>query len=184
MTDAKKNIWFFPVIVGILVIVSLLTPVASFNFIGAVVANLWIWDLYIYDYGGVVVGTEFISEPMVMIPSLIATSLIAIGGVIGIVSGLLLRRSDNNRKVVAPSALMGILFIVGALIWFVLVPTNFPMESYLGPPPFPGGTMDLWSLNYMGTSTSLHTMGFGLIGVFLAGILSFGCIGAAIYYSK
>lgn len=183
MSEIKIKVWVFPVITGALAILSLLTPVASLNFMGVEVANLWMWDLYVYDYGGVVVGAEFISDPTVMIPSLIATSLIVIAGVASITSGLLIRKSDNVRKIVIPSALMGILFITGALVWFALVPANFPIEAYLGPPPL-GGTMDLWSMTYMGTRVSLHTMGFGLIGVFLAGGLAFGTMGLALYYSN
>jgi hypothetical protein len=183
MTEIRIKIWVFPVIVGALAILSLLTPVASLNIMGGAIANLWMWGLYVYDYGGVVVGAEFISDPMVMIPSLIATSLIVIAGAGSIVSGLLLRKNDNLRKSVIPTALLGILFIVGELVWFLLVPINFPMEAYLGPPPL-GGTMDLWSMTYAGSSVSLHTMGFGVIGGFLAGGLAFGVMGTALYYSK
>ncbi len=46
MADVKKYVWVIPVITGIIAIISLLTPVASANFIGAASANLWIWDLY------------------------------------------------------------------------------------------------------------------------------------------
>lgn len=183
MSEIKIKIWVFPVIVGTLAIISLLTPVASLNIMGGVKANLWMCGLYVYDYGGVVVGAEFISDPTVMIPSLIATSLIVVAGVGSIVSGLLLRKSGNARKLVIPTALMGILFIVGALVWYVLVPANFPMEAYLGPPPL-GWTMDLWSMDYMSSSVPLHTIGFGLIGDFLAGGLAFGTMGAALYSSK
>ena len=183
MSEIKIKIWVFPVIVGTFAILSLLTPVASLNIMGGAIANLWMWDLYVYNYGGIVVGAEFISDPMVMLPSLIATSLIVIAGAASILSGFLVRKSDNIRKIVIPTALVGILFIVGALVWYVLVPANFPMEAYLGPPPS-GGTMDLWNMNYMGTSTPLHTIGFGFIGGFLAGGLAFGTMGAALYYSK
>lgn len=183
MSEIKIKVWIFPVIAGTLAILSLLTPVASFNYMGETVANLWMCGLYVYDYGGVVVGTEFISEPMVIIPSLIATSLIVIAGVTSIMSGIRLRKSDNLRKFVIPNALLGILFIVGELVWFVLVPANFPMEAYLGPPPL-GGILDLWSMTYMGTSIPIHTMGFGLIGVFLAGSLAFVEMGLALHYSK
>lgn len=183
MSEIRIKIWVFPVVAGTLAILSLLIPVASYNIMGVSIANLWMWGLYVYDYGGVVVGTEFISEPMVMIPSLIATSLIVIAGVASIVSGLILRKTGNLRKFVIPTALMGILFIVGTLVWFIFVPANFPIEAYLGPPPL-GGTMDLWNMTYMGSTVSLHTMGFGLIGGFLAGIIAFGELGLALYYSK
>lgn len=183
MSEIKLKVWIFPVIAGTLALLSLLTPVASLNIMGGTIANLWMCGLYIYDYGGVVVGTEFISESMVIIPSLIATSLIFVAGVGSIISGLLIRKSDNLRRIVIPSALMGILFIVGALVWSVSVPANFPMEAYLGPTPL-GGIMDLWSMTYMGTRVSLHTMGFGLIGGFLAGGLAFVTIGLALYRSK
>ena len=183
MTDFKKYIWVFPIIVGILAIVSLLTPVVSMNLFGVATANLWMWDLYIYNFIGLLVGTDFITEPMVMIPSLIATSLIAIGGVGSLVTGIILKRNDEIRKGIIPSALMGILFIVAELLWLIVVPLNFPIDDYLGPAPL-GTSYDFWNINIAGLNISLHTVNFGLIGGFLAAGLAFGAAGAAHYYSK
>jgi len=183
MADVKKYIWVVPIIVGILAIVTLITPVASLNLYQSGTGNLWMWDLYVYNIAGILVGTEFVTEPMVMIPSLIATSLIAIGGVVSLVSGIILKRNDEIRKVIIPSAIMGILFIVAELLWLILVPLNFPIESYLGTPP-PGFTYDFWNIRAYGMSISLHTVNFGFIGGFLAAGLAFGGAGAAHYYSK
>lgn len=183
MANMKDYIWVFPIIAGILAFIAIVTPVASINLMGTVTANLWMWDLYIYNYGGMLVGTDFITEPMVMIPSLIATILIAIGGVGSLVSGITLKRNDKIRKVIIPSAILGILFILAELLWLILVPLNFPIESYLGPPP-PGVTYDFWNINAYGISMSLHTVNFGVIGGFLAAGLAFGGAGAAYYYSK
>jgi len=183
MAETRKYVWVIPIIAGIVAIISLVTPVASMNLMGIATANLWIWDMYVYDFGGMIVGTDFITVPMVMIPSLIATSLIAIGGVVSLVTGIILKNNDNLRKGVVPSALMGILFIVAELLWFVLVPSNFPMETYLGPAP-PGASYNFWNISVLGMSMSLHTVGFGLIGGFLAAAIAFGAAGAASYYSK
>ena len=183
MTEVKKYIWVFPVIVGILAIVSLLTPVASMDYMGMgmLTADLWMWDLYTYNFNMVLVGTEFVTELMVMIPSLITTSLIAIGGAVSLVCGLRLRRNGDIRKIIAPSALMGILFIVGELLWLILVPANFPMETFFGPLP---PEITFWNISSMGITIPMHTMGFGVIGGFLAAILAFIAAGVARYYSK
>jgi len=183
MTEVKKYIWVLPVIVGILAIVSLVTPVASMDYMGMgmLTANLWMWDLYTYNFSSVSVGTEFVTELMVMIPSLIATSLIAIGGVVSLVYGLRLRKNGDVRKIITPSALMGILFIAGELLWLILVPVNFPMETYFGPLP---PEITFWNYSAMGMTVSMHTMGFGLIGGFLAAVLAFIAVGVARYYSK
>jgi len=187
MVDIKKYVWVIPVITGIIAIISLLTPVASANFIGAASANLWIWDLYEFNIIGVYVGTDFISVPMVMIPSLIATSLVAIGAVGSLATGIILRKNGELRKYIIPSALMGILFIVGELVWIILVPLNFPVETYFGfiigslPP---GYSITFWNINFMGVTVPLHSIGFGFIGGFLASGLAFGGAIAARYYSK
>jgi len=185
MTDVKKYVWVIPIIAGILAIISLLTPVASLNYMGMLSANLWMWDLYIYNFSGVLgpSGTGFVTESMVMIPSLIATSLIAIGGVGCLVTGAILKNNDELRKGIIPSALMGLLLIVGELVWLILVPTNFPMTDYFGIVP-PGGTLTFWNMSFMGISLNLHTVSFGLIGGFLAAIIAFGGAGATNYYSK
>ena len=186
MTDVKKYVWVIPAIAGIIAIISLLTPVASLNYMGMLSANLWMWDLYVYNFSGAMgpVGTEFVTEPMVMIPSLISTSLIAIGGVGSLITGAILKNNDELRKGVIPSALMGVLVIIGAFLWLILVPTNFPMETYFGSVPPGMGTLTFWNLSAMGISISLHTVGFGFIGGILAAILAFGGAGAARYYSK
>ena len=188
MTDVKKYVWVVPIIVGILVIVTLLTPVGSVNIpspFGDLTANLWMWDLYVYDFSATMgpAGTEFVTEPMVMIPSLISTSLIAVGGVGSLASGIILKNNDETRKGIIPSALMGILFIVGAFLWLILVPANFPMEKYFGPTP-PGGSLTFWNISGFGITMNLHSVGFGLIGTFIAAGLAFGSAGAAYYYSK
>lgn len=71
MAELKEYVWVFPLVAGVIAIVSLLTPAASMNLMGMLTANLWMWDLYIYDFSAVMgpVGTEFVPETMV--PSLI-----------------------------------------------------------------------------------------------------------------
>jgi len=182
MADVKKYVWAIPVIAGILAIVSLLTPVASMNYMGILSANLWIWNLYTYNIA-MVPGSDFITEPTVMISGLIATILIIIGIVGSLGTGIMLRNSDKLRKGIVPSAIMGIMFIIAGLLWLILVPANFPMGNYFPPAP-PGGSLTFWAVGFGGMSINLHTVGFGLIGGFLAAGISFGGAGAAKYYSK
>jgi hypothetical protein len=140
------------------------------------------WNLYTYNIS-LVTGADFITEPMVMIPGLIATILIVIGGVGSLGTGIMLRNSDKLRKGIVPSALMGIMFIISGLLWLILVPTNFPMGDYFPPAP-PGGTLTFWAVGFGGMNVNLHTVNFGLIGTFITAVLAFGGAGAASYYSK
>ena len=59
------------------------------------------------------------------------------------------------------------------------------MEYYWGPVP-PGVTLTFWRLSYpyYGISLSIHKVGFGVIGGFIAAVLSFLGVGLAQYYSK
>jgi hypothetical protein len=183
MAETKDYVWLFPTIAGILVFITLFTPAGSMNLFGIFTANLWIWDLYVYDYSGLVVGSEFITDPLIMIPSFITTGLLAISGTLIIIFGVLLKRNKDLRKIVVPSILLGALFIISEIIWLTIVPLNFPLEDYLGPAP-PGYTYTFWSMSYMGITVTLHNIGFGVVGGFLAAILAFSGAGAAYYYSK
>ncbi|MFW9826489.1 MAG: zinc ribbon domain-containing protein [Candidatus Thorarchaeota archaeon] len=183
MAEAKNYIWLFPIIAGVLAFVTILTPAGTMNLLGMFTGNLWLWSFYIYDYMSLATGAEFLTDPLVMIPSLITTVLIAVSGVFLIVVGALLKKNKDLRKIVRPSILLGVLCILSEIIWLVIVPLNFPLEEYLGPAP-PGYTYTFWSMSYMGIGVTLHNAGFGIIGGFLTAILAISGAGVAYYYSK
>lgn len=183
MAEVKNYIWLFPIIAGILAFITIVTPAGSMNLFGAFTGNLWLWGFYIYDYVGYAVGAEFLTDPLVIIPSLITTSLLVISGVIFIIIGVLLKKNKDLRRIVSPSIILGVLCIVSEIIWLVTVPLNFPMEDYLGPAP-PGYFYDFWSMSFMGISVTLHNASFGVIGGFLTALIAISGAGAAYYYSK
>jgi len=176
MTDAKKYIWVFPLIGGIITLISLLTPAVSANLMGVITASLWVWDLYTFTFVDTF-GTEFVTEPLVLIPSLISTCLLIIGGILLLTTGMKLKnRNLEQVNIKVPSILAGVVILIAELLWLSMVPTFFPMTKYYGPS-YPG---TFWSL--MGIS--FHTAGFGIIGGFLSTAIAFGGAGAAHYYSK
>ncbi|GAH38305.1 unnamed protein product, partial [marine sediment metagenome] len=70
----------------------------------------------------------------------------------------------------------GVVILIAGIVWLSMVPTFFPLTKYYGIS-YPG---NFWNFTYM----SFHTVGFGLIGVFLSTFIAFGAAGAAKYYSK
>ncbi len=183
MAEAKNYIWLFPIIAGVLVFVTIVTPAGTMNVLGMFTGNLWLWGFYIYDYMGLATGAEFLTDPLIIIPSLITTSLLAISGVLLILVGGLLKKNKDLRKIIRPSIFLGVLCILSEIIWLATVPLNFPLEEYLGPAP-PGYSYTFWSMSYMGMSISLHNASFGIVGGFLTAILAICGAGAAYYYSK
>ncbi|MFX1418250.1 MAG: zinc ribbon domain-containing protein [Promethearchaeota archaeon] len=186
MADIKGYIWVFPIVAGILGIITLITPVVSMNFLGYWTANLWLWGLYVFNYAatGGPAGTTF--PPEILISSLIISSLIGLCVILLIITGLIAKRKNDLRKVKIPSIATGVILIIAEILWLILVPGVFPIQDYLahlGPPP-PEITYDFWNMTSLGISISMHTVSFGLIGGFLTAGLSFAGAGAAHYYSK
>jgi len=184
MTERRKYVWAFPLIAGILAIVALVTPAVYVNLYGMITANLWFWGLYTYNFGGVITGTEFITETMVLVPSIITTAILATGGIVLLVSGILNKSQRFELKTVRNlSLLFGVLFIISQILWLVMVPMFFPMTQFY-PPPGPGEILTFWEIGALGITLPLHNIGFGIIGGFVLAALTFGSAGAAHYYSK
>ncbi len=184
MAQVKNYVWVFPIFGAVLAFISIVTPAASMNYMGILTANLWLWGLYNYNFGGILVGTDFMTELMVLIPSLIATVLVALGGILLIGSGIGLKKNiERLRNVRNFSIIAGFLILVAEVLWLIMVPTFFPIEYYLGPPP-PGYTYNFWSMSFNSVSIPLHSAGFGVIGGFMSAGISLGGAGAAHYYSK
>ena len=184
MTEGRKYVWIIPLIAGILAIVSLLAPAAyfSFSYYGySILDNLWLWGLYAAPPYGTPV--EFVPSPLVMIPSIITTALIAISGILLIVFAAKARSRSELLPVRNVSILAGVLILASEILWLILVPLFFPMEDYWGTVP-PGFELTFWSISYLGMSIRIHNVGFGIIGGIIAAVLSFVGMGTAHYFSK
>jgi hypothetical protein len=121
-------------------------------------------------------GTEFVTEPLVLIPSLVSTCLFIIGGILLLVTAMRLKsRNLEQVNIKTPSILAGVVILIAEILWLSMVPTFFPMTKY-----YPGYPGTFWTFTYM----SFHTVGFGIIGGFLSAVIAFGGAGAAQYYSK
>jgi len=176
MTEVKKYIWVLPLVGGVIALISLLTPVVSVNLMGMITGSLWMWDLYTYNFAMVSSGTEFVMEPLVLIPSLTSTCLLVIGGILLLTTGMKLKnRNLEQVNVKVPSILAGIVILIAEILWLSMVPTFFPLQRFYSG--YPG---TFWTYSYM----SFHTAGFGLIGGFISTFIAFGAAGAAQYYSK
>ncbi|MFX1259862.1 MAG: zinc ribbon domain-containing protein [Promethearchaeota archaeon] len=184
MAEARNYIWIIPLIAGILAIVSLLAPAAYFNlrFYGySIMDNLWLWGLYAAPPYGTPV--EFVPSPLVMIPSIVTTALIAVSGILLIVFAAKAKSRSELLPVRNVSIISGILILASEILWLILVPLFFPIEIYWPlPPPY---EVTFWSISYYGiTILNIHNVGFGIIGGIIAAVLSFVGMGTAHYFSK
>jgi hypothetical protein len=185
MAEIKKYIWVFPLIGAIVAFISLVTPATSMNFVGILRADLWLWDLYINNASGIT-RIDFITDPFVLIPSIITTALISISSILLLIGSIQTKRRSNKLKTIRNiSIISGALILFAEILWLIMVPMFFPMTSYwdwflstyLTPYTF-------WSIFLLFFSYPLHQAGFGIIGGFLAMALAFGGAGVAEYHSK
>lgn len=184
MADVKKYIWILPLLGAILAFITLFAPAVSMNLLGMLTDNLWLWGLYIYNFSGFISGTEFITEPLVLIPSLIVTILIALSGVLLFLTAIKLKkRSFKLRTVRNISLISGVVILVSEIIWIIMIPIFFDMayywDSFLTLMPY-----TFWTWNAGFISLPLHNAGFGIYGGFLSAAIALGGAGAAHYYSK
>lgn len=185
MAEIREYVWVFPIVAGVLAVVSLLAPALSNSYVGYITTNLWFWDLYTYNFVGLYTGTVFVPETMVIVPSIITTGIFATGGIVLLVSGMANKSERFELKTVRNlSVLFGVLFIISEILWLIMVTMYFPIETYFPNPDPLTFTITFWNLSTMGYSIPLHNVGFGIIGGFISGGLAFGSAGAAHYYSK
>ena len=185
MAEARNYIWIIPLIAGILVLLAtLLAPAVYMNFYGYLFDNLWLWGLYAPPpFGGLWNSGEFVPSPLVMIPSIVTTALIVVSGILLIIFAIIGKVRSRLSGIRNISIISGILILASEILWLILVPLFFPMEYYWGTVPY-GFTLTFWRIGYMGTYITIHSVGFGIIGGFIAAGLSFLGVGLAHYYSK
>ena len=185
MTEIRDYIWVFPIVAGVFTVVSLLAPALSYSFLGYISTNLWFWGLYNYNFVTVYTGTVFVTETMVIVSSLITTGILATGGILLLLSGMANKSGRFELKTVRNlSLLCGVLIIISDIFWLIMVPMNFPIETYFPNPDPLTITITFWNMSIMGTPFPLHGVGFGVIGGFISAGIAFGSMGAAHYYSK
>ncbi len=175
-----RNVFIIPLIAGILVVISLLTPATYMNYDGTK-DYLWLWGLYIFD-AGAVHGIGFMGE--IIHPSYISAIFIGTGGIVLIVYAIKLRLGGKEfRNVRSISIFSALLIIAGEILWLILVPFFFPTEflgAYL-----PGDILSFWIFLYMSVNPVwIHNVSFGIIGGFIAAGLSFVSAGVAHRFSK
>lgn len=185
MTEIRNYIWVFPIVAGVLTIASLLAPALSNSYFGYISTNLWFWGLYSYNFLTIYTGTVFVTETMVLVFSLITTGILATGGILMLLSGMANKSGRFELETVRNlSLLCGVLFIISDILWLIMVPMNFPIDTYFPNPDPITFTITFWNLSSMGVSIPLHNVGFGVIGVILSATIAFGSTGAAHYYLK
>lgn len=184
MADIRKNIWLIPLVAGIIALIAVVTPAVSMNLLGMLTASLWFWGLYIYDYTGFFSGTDFIMDPLVLIPSLVTTILITLSGVLLISAAARLKRDSDKLGCVRNfSVISGALTLIAEILWLVMVPLFFPM-AYYWDAVLTGFPYTFWTWNMGFFNYPLHSAGFGIIGGFIAAAIAFIAAGVASYFSK
>ena len=125
MAKIKEYIWVFPLLGAIVAFISLLAPAASMNFLGLLRADLWLWDMYINNSSGIT-RIDFITDPFVLIPSMITTVLITFSSILLLMSGILLKRRTFELKTIRNiSIISGTLILFAEILWLIMVPMFF-----------------------------------------------------------
>ncbi|MFW9946664.1 MAG: zinc ribbon domain-containing protein [Candidatus Odinarchaeota archaeon] len=178
MAEAGKHVWIIPLIVGILAIGSLFAPATSMNYMGVVTDVLWMWGFYILNAPTVPEYiAHFIQNPLIITISIVSTALIAVSGLLLIIFAAKKRlRPIRNISIVA-----AILIIASEILWLIFVSLFFPFNNYSFWSGYPG---NFWRFCYYMWCIKMHSVGFGIIGGFLAAALAFLGVGLANYYLK
>ncbi len=166
MANWRKYNWIFPIIGGIITLISMATPAASFTYLTES-ANLWIIGYWV---GTTNLGRGLVDEITVNINGSISAQLTAgssefvicffgliISGILAlIVGGLGFRRNFRNRL----ALLSGIIMLLTIFFFVWLIGLSYevfsnPILTYEDP--------------YGSLSLSLSNIGFGLIGPLIGG---------------
>ncbi|MDX1798161.1 MAG: hypothetical protein R3255_05890 [Candidatus Lokiarchaeia archaeon] len=108
MVNLKENLWIILICAGILGIISLFTPTL---YISSETASIWVWNLYVSSSSVGFVQTEEILYTL----GVIATSFLAIGTLITLFSGIILKVREKRLNLIA--LIGGILILIGPIIY-------------------------------------------------------------------
>ena len=145
----KKFIWAFPVISGIVAIIGVVTPVASYynSF------SIWIWGL-IYSRAPDI-SFEFIDQKIILIIGISTSITISICSILLIITGYLYKKGNFNDKKIAK-----LWIICGIFIMTSIIATLISLDFYTYNGNFPYGVWDF--LN----------PGFGAIGTISGSVIA------------
>ncbi len=174
MGENYEKMWSIPLIGGIIAIIAVLTPVASFDTMG-VSWYWWMWTLSVMGISGMGSEALFITEVDIMIPSLITTVIM----ILNIISLLSLAIKTKTRKLdtknfESTSIIIGILLIGITIYYLVTIDSAFYDGLIIEGTSFPMG-YHFWEV---------FSPSFGVIGPFLSAVLTFIGAGVFRYYSK
>lgn len=167
--DFRDFIWVFPLIGGIITLISLFTP-AAFVFRMWDFVFFWMWGLLVIHYSSIELGTfnsiTFNDNMLILIPSIISSIVIFISVIILFVSSYFCRRERNEQNIIKSRGLgPSILIIVSTILWMITIEIAF-----IGPV----------SISFWNTYNS----GFGVIGMFLGAIVAIIGYGISRYIVK
>ncbi len=147
----KKFIWAFPVISGIVAIVGVVTPVASYyNYF-----SIWIWGLLYSRMPGI--SLEFIDQKIILIIGISTSIVISVCSLSLIITGYLYKQGNFDDKKVAK-----LWIYCGVFIMISIITTLISLDFYTYNGNFPYGVWDF--LN----------PGFGAIGTISGSIIAMG----------
>jgi hypothetical protein len=157
MKDIKNYFWLIPFIGGIICLIAFLTPTAIFeNIIWNHSIHNWIWG-YFYETLGLTSVSRFYNDPLQLISSVIASTIIIT--CIMIILALNIKNRNSLKKGIISSAsslVPAILIIITTATWMIM------MEI---------AELQLYDLSMWGR----YLPNFGLIGMFLgAGLIISG----------
>ena len=156
----KKYTWLFPFLGGIIVIIGLLTPIASYyNYL-----QIWMWGLIVTRFYGI--SVEFVNDTLIFNIGIISSIILTIFSLILIITGYLYKRGhfDNNRisKIWISS---GIIILTATIIPLITL-DFYDYDLYV--------PMAIWVF---------CDPGFGAIGPIIGAILAIA-IGVMVFYSR
>ena len=172
--EAVDKIWAIPFTAGVFALLAILTPTASFSYMG-VSWNWWMWDLITMGVVGYDSISSFISEIDFIIPSIITTSVVLLSLVNLSILFLSTRRAKLNTKNFNLKSIISAVLSIGIMVYYMIAMDiafydGLTVEGSI----FPAG-YHYWDV---------FNPGFGIVFLFLSVVLSFIGIGVFQYYSK
>lgn len=177
--DPKDYIWALPIIGGVLVLISLLTPSHYANEFG-IDANYWMWGLYDLSIPGYGSETHFIFQKFfsvklgpsqytmpIFFSSLIPALMILIVSIMLIASSNSVRTGRRDIKNVESGWIgMGLMMIVASIIYIIAIDitwmnmVKYIYEQEVGP--YPPGAPGFWDTFSPGFAVIAPFIGAGL----------------------
>jgi hypothetical protein len=122
MVNLKENLWIILISAGILGIISLFTPTL---YISSESASIWVWNLYVSNSFIGFVQTDEVFYTL----GVIATIFIAIGTLLTLFSGIILKLREKKLNLITMIA--GILIYIGPIIYLVGISAEANIWDYL-----------------------------------------------------